>query len=225
MSASGRCGRLGHELDKPLVWYSISGRGWELRFYAPLRWNGIPPPLPHCGTLGMLPQEMARGGTNPHDLLFFNKATPKQSSGSSGNSVSPQEKTTIVCSVASLSCLKMEEKGKTCQVIASLMEKLSLRRPRAAKLACCSHWLWWLGRGSWCHWQRVQVSAHRGHNRSSAYLCTHSQVSEGHYHCRCFLLSSFFSEKPPSVSVFFPSLRNTGFFCVLRSTLLKLQQQ
>lgn len=41
---------------------------------------------------GKLPQEMARGGINPHNLLSFNKDTLIQRTGSSGNNVSPQEK-------------------------------------------------------------------------------------------------------------------------------------
>lgn len=95
---------------------------------------------------GKLSQEMARGGVNPHNLSF-NKALLKQRTGSSGNNVSPQERNTIVCSVASLSWLKMEEKGKACQLIAGLMEKLSLHRPRASKLACCSHYMvTWTGK-------------------------------------------------------------------------------
>lgn len=65
--------------------------------------------------------------------LLLNKSVVPQ------ETVSPQDKTTIVCSVASLSCLKTEEKGKAYQLIASLTEKLSLQRPRATKLACCSH--------------------------------------------------------------------------------------
>lgn len=45
--------------------------------------------FPYCVTLDMLPQEMVRGGVNPHKLLFFSKATLKQNTGSSGNNVSP----------------------------------------------------------------------------------------------------------------------------------------
>jgi len=90
--------------------------------------------------LGMLPQDMARRGVKPQNHLLFNKAAPKQSIGYSGNNVSSQNENTIVCSVASLPPLKMEEKGKACQFIASLMEKtLSLCKPRATNLACCSH--------------------------------------------------------------------------------------
>lgn len=69
----------------------------------------------------------------------------------------------------------------------------------------------------WHCWQKVQVSLHRGHNRSSAYLCTHSQVLEGHYHCRCFPL--FYLRKATiclTLWRFFPCLQSTIFWCALR---------
>lgn len=126
------------ELDKPLVWLCILGREWKLCPYAPLRWKDLPP-VPHRGTLGVLPQEMARGGVNPQNLLLFNKATLKQSIGSSGNNVSPQEKKTLLYALW-LHCLvwRWRKKGKACQLIDSWMEKMSLHRPRGTKLACCS---------------------------------------------------------------------------------------